>query len=134
MVWRIASFDHDISLAVGRIASLGLIPQNLDWVSSGQQRPVVFARYSAGQNLKVGLQPNRDGPGFDQGAGFRVHERTAACRQNVGRFIQQSCDNPPLPLSKRRFPKVSKDVGDGTPRRRLDLLIGIFERQIQGIG
>ena len=67
----------------------------------------------------------------DAVAGFLAHEGAAAGGDHRRAVVEQACDHPRLAIPKMRLAMGLKNVRDRHPGRRLDLGIGVEERQPQ---
>src|SRR5690606_5457048 len=74
-------------------------------------------------------QPHRDATFRDPGAGFGIHEGSAAGCKDDRPFLQEACDDAPLAVPEMLLAVNGEDVGDRHARRRLDLVIGVAEGQ-----
>ncbi len=121
--------DGDVGLRVDGVALVHQPLKHPPRVLARQQGPGVLSPDPANQDVQVRLQPDGDGVLLHQGAGLGVHEGAAACGQHVRRLLQQAADHPPLARAELRLAALGEDLRDGPPRRQLDLLVRVPERQ-----
>lgn len=126
--------DVDWRKRVHRIANSRELAQYGGRVLASEQWPVVSPLDPLGQRVDRCIDPDRFCAGEDQFASLGMHERPAACRNDLGPTIDQPRNHSALSVAKLFLAKTFEDFRDRHARRRLDLMIGINERDVQALG
>ena len=129
LVRPVAPFDGDVGERIDWRAFLQQLAQGPLRVGGLQKGAVRFLAHARQQHLDVRLQPNRDAVRGDVVARRLVHEGAAPGRQHLWSRIQQARDHLPLPVAEIGFAEPLEDFGDRQLRARLDLGVGVDERQ-----
>ena len=97
-------------------------------ISLLEQGTVIAPQNPFHQQVKVGFEPDRNGPVRNQLARFIMHEGAAACRQNHPVARQKPGNDTALSTAKELFAMLFEDFRNRLTRRAFNLGVGVTER------
>ena len=121
--------DGEIGKRVDRRPLVEQTTERLLRVRRLQQRSIGFLPHPGKQNVKAGLQPDRDAMPRDIFARGGVHEGAAARRQHHWPAGKQARDHLALALAKISLAEPLENLGDRQLGARFDLRVGVDEWQ-----
>ncbi len=100
-------------------------------IAVGEQRTVGAGGDAAHEGRQQAGEPHRHRFGADRAARFRVHERAAAGREDKRIAGEQAADHAALAGAELAFAVAVEQLADAAPGGKLDLGIGVAERQAE---
>lgn len=116
---------------VDGIANLGELGEHFARVLAAKQGAVVPPANAFRKDVEIGVDPDRCRMIEDERARAFVHERAAACRNDLRPTVDQSGDHAPFPVTKMCLAEALEDFRDGQACCLFDLMICVDERNAE---